>query len=351
MSRVTCIRKIGVLAACWCSVAVMYFAGSPVAGARAGAPSSSASLTLITEPKDGVAPFLSAIKHARHEIDLVMYENEGKDINAALAAAQRRGVQVRVLLGNSYYGEPSQYGTAPRIDNQAAYSYFKAHKVPVRWSPKYFALTHQKTLVVDGRAYILTLNFTPQYYATSRDFGVVDTIPADDRAVEQGFDADWNRRRIKPPHGADLVWSPGSQPALVKLINSAHGWLDIYNEEMDSTAIERVLESAARRGVDVRVTMTAQSTWVSAFTQLTAAGVHVHLYASNASLYIHAKMILTPSRVFLGSENFSYGSMNQNRELGLIITAKAIRTALRRTFDRDYAGAKPFAAGTRAPAQ
>ena len=93
-----------------CSVAVMYFAGSSVAGARAGTASSSASLTLITEPKDGVAPFLSAIEHARHEIDLVMYENEGKDINAALAAAQRRGVQVRVLLGNSYYGEPSQSG-------------------------------------------------------------------------------------------------------------------------------------------------------------------------------------------------------------------------------------------------
>ena len=70
---------------------------------------------------------------------------------------------------------------------------------------------------------------------------------------------------------------------------------------MDSAAIERALESAARRGVDVRVTMTAQSSWVSAFTQLTAAGVHVHLYASNASLYIHAKMILTPGRVLLGS--------------------------------------------------
>jgi phosphatidylserine/phosphatidylglycerophosphate/cardiolipin synthase-like enzyme len=329
----------------------MYFAGSSVAGARAGTPSSPGSLTLITEPKDGVAPFLPAIKHARHRIDLVMYENQGKRIDAALAAADRRGVQVRVLLGNAYDGEPSQYGMPPRSENQAAYSYFKAHKVPVRWSPKYFALTHQKTLVVDGRAYILTLNFTPKYYATSRDFGVVDTIPADDRAVEKTFDADWKGRRIKAPHGADLVWSPGSQPALVKLINSAHGWLDIYNEEMDSTAIEGALERASRRGVDVRVTMTAQSTWVSAFTQLTAAGVHVHLYASNASLYIHAKMILAPTRVFLGSENFSYGSMNRNRELGLIITAKAIRTALRRTFDRDYAGAKPFAAGTSAAAQ
>jgi phosphatidylserine/phosphatidylglycerophosphate/cardiolipin synthase-like enzyme len=53
-------------------------------------------------------------------------------------------------------------------------------------------------------------------------------------------------------------------------------------------------------------------------------------------------MILTPSKVFLGSENFSQSSMSDNRELGLITSAKTIRTSLARTFNRDYAGAKPF---------
>jgi len=347
-NRVVKSMKICGLLAVFCSVAGMYFVGSALASARASTPSSSAPLTLITEPKDGVAPFLSAIKHARHQVDLVMYENEGKRIDAALAAAYHRGVHVRVLLGNGYYG---QVGT-PKSDNRPSYNYFKAHEVPVRWSPSYFALTHQKTLVADGWAYILTLNFTPQYYATSRDFGIVDTIPADDQAVEKTFDADWNRRRIKAPHGADLVWSPGSRPALVKLINSAHGWLDIYNEEMDAPAIQSALERAARRGVDVRITMTASPNWDAAFEQLTAAGVHVRLYAATPrALYIHAKMILTPSRVFLGSENFSFGSMSQNRELGLITSAKTIRTSLRRTFDRDYAGATPFAAGMSALGQ
>jgi cardiolipin synthase A/B len=349
VSQVICSRKVAVLAAFLCSIAVMYFVGLSVASAGASSPSSSASVTLITEPEDGIAPFLSAINHARRQVELVMYENEDTNIDAALAAAHRRGVHVRVLLGNGYFGQP---GTLPMSDNQPAYDYFKANKVPVRWSPPYFALTHQKTLVVDGRAYILTLNFTPQYYATSRDFGVVDSIPADDRAVVKTFDADWNGRHIKAPHGADLVWSPGSQPALVKLINSAHGWLDIYNEEMDSTPIESALEKASRRGVDVRVTMTASPSWDAAFQQLTAAGVHVRLYANDPSvLYIHAKMILTPDRVFLGSENFSYGSTCENRELGLITTSKAIRTSLRHTFDRDFAGGTPFAAGTSAPTQ
>jgi phosphatidylserine/phosphatidylglycerophosphate/cardiolipin synthase-like enzyme len=328
------------LLAILCSIVIASVAGGSVAPSAAAATSPpSSALTLLTEPKDGVAPILSAIRHAHHQIDLVMYENEGKRIDAALAAADHRGVHVRVLLSNGYYGMP---GT-PKSDNQAAYQYFEARRVPVRWSPAYFALTHQKTLVVDGVAYILTFNFTPQYYATSRDFGLIDTLGGDVRAIEKTFDADWSKRRIASQNGADLVWSPGSRPALIKLIRSAHGWLDIYNEEMNATRIESALESDARRGVNVRITMTASSSWSAAFARLTAAGVHVHLYPATArALYIHAKMILTPSQVFLGSENFSESSMSDNRELGLITSSKPIRTALSRTFNGDYAGAKPF---------
>ena len=87
--------------------------------------------------------------------------------------------------------------------------------MPVKWTPSYFALTHQKTLLVDGRAYILTFNLTPQYYASTRDFGVIDTIAADAAAVRRTFDADWSGQRITAPNGADLVWSPGSEQAQV----------------------------------------------------------------------------------------------------------------------------------------
>ena len=88
--------------------------------------------------------------------------------------------------------------------------------------------------------------------------------------------------------------------------------------------------------------MTADSSWDSAFAQLARAGVHIHLYAADAPLYIHAKMILAPGRVFLGSENFSSTSLDDNRELGLITADPGIRGSLRKTFDLDYAGATPY---------
>ena len=292
-------------------------------------------LALITEPRAGVAPVLSALRGARHEVEMVMYEDEDGRVNAALAADEHRGVKVRVLLNGGYYGEGS-------AQNQAAYSYLQARSVPVRWTPSYFALTHQKTLLVDGRAYILTFNLTPQYYASSRDFGVIDTISADDAAVQQTFNADWSGERITAPNGADLLWSPGSEQAQVSLIESAHGFLDIYNEEMDSPAIEQALGADARRGVNVEVTMTYDSSWKGAFARLSAAGVHVRTYSASAPLYIHAKMILSASRVFLGSQNFSYTSLERNRELGLITSNPTVRASVRRTFDSDYAGARPY---------
>ena len=58
-------------------------------------------------------------------------------------------------------------------------------------------------------------------------------------------------------------------------------------------------------------------------------------------------MILTASRAFLGSQNFSYTSLERNRELGLITSNPIIRASLRRTFDSDYAGARPYTAPSR----
>jgi cardiolipin synthase A/B len=289
-------------------------------------------LTLITEPADGIAPVLSAVQGARRQVEMVMYEDSDQQLDAALARDEHRGVAVRVLLDGGYHG-------AGASQNQTAYNYLKSQGVPVRWTPSYFALTHQKTLIVDGRAYILTFNLTPQYYASSRDFGVVDTIPADEQAIARTFSADWNAQQISPPDGADLVWSPGSQDAQVALISSATAWLDVYNEEMDSPAIESALEADAQRGVNVRVTMTADPSWDRAFAELIGAGVHVHTYAADAGLYIHAKMILTPARAFLGSQNFSDTSMDKNRELGLIFRDATIRASLARTFNTDYAHA------------
>jgi cardiolipin synthase A/B len=295
------------------------------------------SFSLITEPQDGMAPVEQLIESASTSIDVVMYEFEDAHLEQLLAQRAKNGVAVRVILDNGYFGAGSSA-------NQEAYEYFRSNGVQVEWSPSYFALTHEKSLVVDGReALVMTFNFSPQYYKDDRDFGVIDTDPNDVAAIEQTFDSDWNGKNVQAHSGDDLIWSPNSRDQLISLINSAQTSLDIYNEEMQDPQIISALSQAASRGVDVEVDMTYATNWKTAFEQLSGSGVHVRTYAANAPIYIHAKVVIADgAKAFIGSENFSSASLDQNRELGLIVSDQHVVASLSSVFAQDWQGAAPF---------
>ena len=260
------------------------------APASAKVPSSDASLQLLTEPAAGIGPIYQLITGAHSSVDLTMYELVDTTAESDLAADAARGVNVRVLLDQHL--EKSR--------NEDAYSYLTAHKVHVQWAPS-GTTYHQKTLTVDNAtSAIMTLNLVSEDYPDTRDFAVIDTDSADVAAIVSTFNADFAGQNIAPPDGADLVWSPtNAQASIMSVIGKATHTLALEDEEMDDPTITSALASAAKRGVDVTVTMTDDSEWDSAFAQLTQAGVHVHTYADNSgTLYIHAKAIIADAGRF-----------------------------------------------------
>ena len=230
--------------------------------------------------------------------------------------------------------------------NVPAYDYLRAHGVDVRWASGSFHLTHEKSVVVDAqRAAVMTLNLTARYYSKTRDFVVIDTDAADVAAIEQTFDNDWTGRSTQAAPGQDLVWSPGSQASLIALIDSARHSVLVENEEMDDPTITAALASDAGRGVRVEIAMTADDSWYSAFTTLSAAGASVHVFPdSGTGLYIHAKALdVDPgypgARAFVGSENFSVASLDYNRELGVETSEQAIVIGVEAVMRADFASA------------
>jgi phosphatidylserine/phosphatidylglycerophosphate/cardiolipin synthase-like enzyme len=135
------------------------------------------------------------------------------------------------------------------------------------------------------------------------------------------------------------------------LIHGAKHSLVAYNEEMSDPQIIGALANAARRlgPGKVRVVMTYSSDWASAFNRLTRAGARIEVFPATSNvLYIHAKAIVADGRrAFMGSENFSQASLDDNRELGLMLSSaarpprqylsdsRAIATILR-TFNSDF---------------
>ncbi len=307
--------------------------------------------SLFIEPDAGIAPFITLVRGASKSIDLVMYELEDPAIFAALADAEKRGVAVRVILNHYFYSGGS--GFSRGNPNEMAYVALARAGAAVRWSSARFTYTHEKSMVIDGaRAFIMSFNLVPKYYPTGRDFGVADTDAADAEAMEAAFDADWNAAdgraaAVQVSPGNHLVWSPGSRPAIAELIDGATRSLEVYNEEMADDGIVAALERAARRGVAVRIVMTWSADWKHAWDALVAAGTNVRTYPETSSgLYIHAKAVIADgARAFVGSENFSATSLDQNRELGIMLGPSPATVVLRAVFEKDWAGAEPFRGG------
>jgi cardiolipin synthase len=302
----------------------------------------SGALSVLVEPPAGVGRIYQVIKSAKASIELTMYELRDTTAEGDLAAAAARGVDVRVIL--DAHLEKSR--------NTTAYDYLRAHHVHVTWAPS-GTTYHQKTLTADGKtSVIMTLNMVSEDYAGTRDFAVIDTDRSDISAIVATFNADFAHRAITPPDGADLVWSPtNSQSSILAVIDAATRTLAVENEEMANSGIITALEKAARRGVDVKVVMTAESEWDSAFSALVRAGVHVHLFAdSSSALYIHAKAVVADAgrkdqQVFVGSENFSTASLDYNRELGIRTANAAVISVISATLARDYTAAKSYSPG------
>jgi phosphatidylserine/phosphatidylglycerophosphate/cardiolipin synthase-like enzyme len=105
------------------------------------------------------------------------------------------------------------------------------------------------------------------------------------------------------------------------------------------------LIEAQKNGVEVEVMMprcdmTANDFDMPAARTLSAAGVHVKMMPGPMSAdlpYIHQKSIVIDGvSAFLGSENFSFNSLEKARELGVIISEAPKVTQLSNMFDRDF---------------
>jgi cardiolipin synthase len=294
-------------------------------------------LATLIEPGAGMAPIYELIGSARHGLDMTMYELADPTAEAELAGDAARGVDVRVLLDQN----------RERSRNAAAFAYLSAHGVHVRWAPAQFAATHEKDFTVDGKVTVIcTLNLTSEYYSTSRDACVFDREPRDVAAVSTVFNSDWSAHPITAmarERGTDLLWSPGSEQALVDLIGSARHSVLFESEEISDWYIADALESAAKRGVSVTVVMTRESQWDSRFDELATAGAHVYTYSYYAPIYIHMKAIVVDSReAYVGSINASVASTLYNRELGLVTASPAVVGPLQAAIVHDARGASSW---------
>jgi cardiolipin synthase A/B len=314
----------------------------PAHSAHGSQAPAAATYALVVEPNQGLTAIYNLIGSAKTSIDMTMYELTDATVINSLIKAQAAGIPVRVIL------DQNEEKTA----NTPAYNELTAGKVAVHWANPKYAVTHQKTITVDQTtSAIMTLNLTPEYYSTSRDFAVITNDAADIAAIETTFNADFENAAITPPTGDNLVWSPtNASSALSALIGGATTSLLISQEEFSDTQMASAVEAALSRGVAVTLVQEdQQSAYNSVLTALKQAGAKIAVYTSTAAsgYYIHAKTVLADygtsnAKLFVGSENFSADSLTENRELGLIVSDAACMTGIYNALTADFKNGTPF---------
>ncbi|HSX09329.1 MAG TPA: phospholipase D-like domain-containing protein [Candidatus Saccharimonadales bacterium] len=293
-------------------------------------------LQLYIQPDAGQAPLLDAIDSAKREILVEVYLLSDKQIISALEDAHSRGVDVKVMLEEHPFGGGSL--------NKKTTSQLDAQGIPTEWSDPAFTLTHEKSITIDGaETFVLSQNLTASSFSKNREYDILDTNPADVTEVRTIFIDDWERKSFAPPQNSNIIESPdNSRTALTTLIDGSTTSIEAETEDInDERLVETLSEKAKTMQVRLIVpTIKQLESNKSSLEELSAAGVHVRTISSP---YMHAKMILSDDKkAYIGSINFSTQSMDQNRELGIILTQQDDLQMLQTTFDNDWYRATDF---------
>jgi len=201
-------------------------------------------------------------------------------------------------------------------------------------------LIHIKMMVVDDAVtIIMNQNLTRSAFTANREFGVVTNQPDAVRAAAAIFEADWTRG-AEPDPGPLVVSPTNAREQLLALVRGARVSLDLYAEVLRDPELLDALAAAAERGIRVRIIVSPSADFAAEMAELTASEVDIRL---SSSLYIHAKLIVADGeRAFIGSQNLSATSLDQNRELGIIVDDPVNLARLSQTFAIDFRAAAPL---------
>jgi phosphatidylserine/phosphatidylglycerophosphate/cardiolipin synthase-like enzyme len=320
--------------------------GGPMVDAAPIVPTTAVSIIVEPNGQDG-AELVAALKTATATIELTMYQLDDTDVINALVARQKAGATVRVILDGS---------TTCKSWNMPAYTTMKNAGVGVVWSDATFTFTHEKTAIIDDKvAWIMTMNSNTSSPGTNREYLAIDTDAGDIAEAKAIFNGDYAQAPITPS-GNLVVADINARAALVQLIKTATTTLDVEGEEfsdLNTGGVVAAVVQAANRGVAVRVIVANDSSpladQTTAISDVKHAGGKVVVTgptsgngtASNP--YIHSKALLvdcsgtTCARGFIGSENFTAGSLGYNRELGVTFTVPAELAKIKTAIDKDFA--------------
>jgi phosphatidylserine/phosphatidylglycerophosphate/cardiolipin synthase-like enzyme len=284
---------------------------------------------LITQPDDGLAPVLKAVRKAKKAIDIVIFRFDLSELEEALEAAVARNVVVRALIAHTNRGGEK---TLRKLEMRL----LKAGVIVARTAddlPRY----HGKMMIADGVLYVLGFNFTRLDIVKSRSFGVVTR---DKKLVKEAlalFEADTVRQPYVPAHPRLVVSPETSRARLSAFIKAARKELLIYDAAVTDNAIQKLLQDRIKAGVAIRIIGKLEKSIDKCVTR------------KLAGMRLHVRAIVRDSRAaFVGSQSLRRLELDGRREVGIVIQDQRVARRIQAVFESDWKAAGGKAKATSA---
>lgn len=332
-------------------------------------------VTPFSFPESDGLPVIKAVQQAEQSFSASLYTLEDKTFASALRDAVRRGVDVTILVEGSPVGglDSDCMAILKTLENEGA----EVLMMRSYDSYKRFSNLHTKYAVIDGDTVVVTSeNWTEAGFSENRGWGVIvenrecaEYVQTIFRSDSQGLDVvtfgsvystvlpavlspcDEVVETFKT-YIADVspVISPDySRETLMWFLDSAetrlysqqlsvdHSWMDAYGPLT-------VMEEAEARGVDVRLQVDV--TYDSPYDDDAKDGYTLHTYYrmkgtlnvrySVLDKLVHNKGIISDDSVWIGSINWTGASLDDNREMAMIVHSEEVTDIYARLFLEDW---------------
>ena len=288
------------------------------------------------------------------------------------------GVDIKILIGWHSLGYLAPYEPNPYV----AYN-LTLMGVDFKWtSDTEFTYAHQKFVVIDNKTTIIqagnwaktsfpedgkksnrewniamTDTDVADYYLSVFDYdwgnGIAYDQPRDGTGLPLSYDQDsstYPRPFAEPGHFSGqmsvtpIVSPETSLQGILYCINSAQVTLDIqipyFTSVGDAGSVDQIIDAilaAKARDVTVRIITQDEKDYVEAAEIFTNAGIPMIYQDTRWAYPLHNKGIIVDGRIVLiSSINYSDGSIEDNREAGVIIEHEAIAQWYSEVFDFDW---------------
>ena len=279
-------------------------------------------MKLITQPQDGLAPLLKAVRKARKTIDIVIFRFDRTELEEALEAAVARGITVRALIAHTNRGGEAQL-------RKLEMRLLKAGVLVARTAddlPRY----HGKMMIVDNVLHVFGFNYTKLDIEKSRSFGIVTS---DKKLVKEAlslYEADTTRKPYVPGYDRLIVSPETSRARLAAFVKGAKKQLLIYDAKVYDNGIQKILIDRVRAGVEIRIIGKLEKP---------IDGVEARKLAP---LRLHVRAIIRDGNAaFVGSQSLRKLELDRRREVGVVIANTTIAKKMQAVFEADWKASAP----------